>query len=48
MPHHPCTGCEIEETITRTDITVKDMFFFVLDEGSERRMDDAFRFSGCA
>lgn len=47
MPHHPCGRCEIEESIMGSDVAVKDVFFLVLDEGSEGGMDDAFWFAGC-
>ena len=35
MPHHPGTGCEIEEAVFGADVAVDDMFFFVLDEGAD-------------
>lgn len=48
MPHHPSARCEVEKAIARSDIAVKDVFFFMLDESAQRRMNDAFGLSGCA
>lgn len=43
MPHHPGARCEVEEAVSRTDIAVKDVLLFMLNQGSERRVDNAFR-----
>ena len=48
MPHHPSRGCEVEHSIAGPNVTVEDVLFFVLDQGSGCRMDDAFWCSGGA
>ena len=48
MPHHPGCGCEVEEAVAGEDIAVDDVFFFVLEEGAEAGVDDAFWFAGGA
>ena len=45
MPHHPGTGCEIEEAVFGTDVAVQDVLFFVLDEGAEGGVYYAFWFA---
>ena len=42
MPHHPGCRCEVEHSVTGTDVAVQDVLLFVLDEGAGCGVDDAF------
>lgn len=46
MPHHPGDGGELEEGGDVGHVTVEDVLFFVLNEGADCAVADAFRFCG--
>ena len=46
MPHHPGGGGVVKEAALWAQITVEDVFFFVLEERAKSGVDDAFWWSG--
>nr|POF13725.1 peroxisomal membrane protein 2 [Quercus suber] len=48
VPHHPGAGGEVEESIARPDVALKDVFLLVLDQSADRAVHDAFRCTGSA
>ena len=48
VPHHPSTSGKIEYGITRAQITMKAMFFYMLDQSATNAVNNAFWRTGCA
>ena len=48
MPHHPGAGCEVEKAVAGADVALDVVFFFVLEEGPDGAVNDAFGFAGRA